>query len=503
MSKKERNFISKDATIEEIRSDKGFLGHPKGVGALAFGNFFNSAAWGAFYAIMIFYLYTPYTHGLGFPEGTAAQMITAMGACNGLFVIMGSWLADRVLGMRKSLIIGNIVKGTGFLLLAIPPVSLIQGRIFAIIALFLLALPIMGASNASLTGQLYSKQDNGRRDAAFTIHQFANTIAGIITPIIVGQIGMSNFHIGFGIAAFFAFLYGAVIFLTQHKFFGYLGENPVKPLPKGALKKIGLRAFVITVIVGALIFGLIYGKLIGLQGFLNVITSATFIIPILFLTNLFKQTDLTDADRRHMKPFMKLFCAQILIALGGTLLTSAIAIFIDQKINREILGFEIAPGSVPTIYTVLGLIIAPIFVYLWTNTKAQNIPIVKKYACGIFTTSVAFGVLTIPTIFLAGSAPYSMWWLVIYYVFMALSDQLVWPIGSSMVSKLAPDAYETQMQTAWGQTAAISNGIALVLFNFFKTPDQQVYLFPIMAVVLLLTVIYLLVNAKKIEAEMN
>ncbi|MEK5163747.1 hypothetical protein NYE69_15580 [Paenibacillus sp. FSL R5-0527] len=122
--------------------DKKFLGHPRGVGALAAGNFFNSFAWGALYAILIYYLYSPYTQGLGFTQGQAASMVTAMGACNSIFIILGSWLADRVLGMRKALIIGNIVKGTAFGLLAIPAFSLAQGRIFAILALFLMSLPI-------------------------------------------------------------------------------------------------------------------------------------------------------------------------------------------------------------------------------------------------------------------------------------------------------------------------------------------------------------------------
>ncbi len=489
--------------LDEIRNDQGFLGHPKGVGALAFGNFFNSAAWGAFYAIMIFYLYSPYTKGLGFSEGDAAQMVVAMGAANSLFVILGSWLADRVLGMRKALIVGNIVKGLGFLLLAIPAVSLTQGRVFAFIALFLLSLPIMGASNASLTGQMYRKADDGRRDAAFTIHQVANTIAGLVTPLIVAQLGMKNYHIGFAIAAFFAFLYGAVIFFTQHKFFGPLGAKPVKPLEAGQFKKMALIFLVLMVVVFAVVIGLVLGGVIGLQGFLNVLTSFTFVIPIFFLSKLFRAKDLTDSDRRHLRPFLKMFIAQVVIGLGGALLTTAIAVFIDKKIDRQIFGFELAPGAVPTIYTVLGLIAGPVCIYLWTKTRAGKISTIKKYSVGLFCTGAAFGLLTIPTLILPGNDGYSLWWMVAYYIFMALADQLVWPIGSSVVSKLSPAAYETQMQTAWGQAAAVANGIALVMFKFFNTADEQVYLFPIMMVLIFAVMIFLLINAKSIEKEME
>lgn len=33
-----------ESTLEEVRKDTKFLGHPRGVGVLALGNFCNSAA---------------------------------------------------------------------------------------------------------------------------------------------------------------------------------------------------------------------------------------------------------------------------------------------------------------------------------------------------------------------------------------------------------------------------------------------------------------------------
>ena len=127
-----------DERLEAVYNDKKFFGHPRGLGALAAGNFFNSFAWGGVYAILIYYLYSPYTKGLGFTQGEAASMIAAMGACNSLFVIVGSWLSDRVLGPRKALVVGNVVKAISFGLLAVPAFSLTQGRVFAVISLILM-----------------------------------------------------------------------------------------------------------------------------------------------------------------------------------------------------------------------------------------------------------------------------------------------------------------------------------------------------------------------------
>ena len=58
-----------ESTLEEVRDDKDLFGHPRAIGTLALGNFCNSAAWGAFYALMIYYLYAPPFQGAGVLPG--------------------------------------------------------------------------------------------------------------------------------------------------------------------------------------------------------------------------------------------------------------------------------------------------------------------------------------------------------------------------------------------------------------------------------------------------
>ena len=39
---------------QAVLNDRAFFGHPKGVGALAFGNLCNSFAWAAVYAVLVY-----------------------------------------------------------------------------------------------------------------------------------------------------------------------------------------------------------------------------------------------------------------------------------------------------------------------------------------------------------------------------------------------------------------------------------------------------------------
>lgn len=489
-----------DPQLEAVYNDRKFFGHPRGLGALAAGNFFNSFAWGGVYAILIYYLYSPYTKGLGFTQGEAASMIAAMGACNSLFVIVGSWLSDRVLGPRKALVVGNIVKAISFGLLAVPAFSLTQGRVFAILSLILMSLPIMGAANPSMTGLMYREEDDGRRDAAFTIHNVANTITGMISPILVGFIGMSDYHLGFFLSALAALAYGLVILFTGKRFFGTIGEKPANPVPKDELKKVlSIFAVVVLVGIGAILIAVNAGVM-NFDGILNIITTFSFVIPIAFLYKMFTNKNISKEEHKKMTPFLKIWCVQCIVALSAVLLNTGLAVFIEAKINRTFMGIEFAPATFTSLYNLMGLVMGAVFVWIWGSTKAGKLKVTKKFSIGIFVNACAYAVLAVPVITGGKASLFSPLWVVGYYLILSVGDNFINPIGTSMTAKLAPKSYETQMQSAWQQSNSIANGISIIAFKFFVTADQQMMIFPIMMVMLVVTGLVLLKMSKKIDA---
>lgn len=490
-------------SVDKIRRDTKFFGHPRGIGVLALGNFCNSAAWGAFYAILIFYLYAPWMKGLGFSHGDASMLVAALGVGNSILGIVGSWLADRVLGMRKALIYGNLLKATGMLLFAIPVGSQSIARIFAFIGLLCLAFPIMGASNYSLTGQLYDRTDNKRRDSAFTIYGIVNSMAQLIIPALTAQIGLLNYHIGFAIGGIFALLYGLSIFVTQHKFFGSLGAKATRPLNEQEKKRFSFIAVIalLVVLLGAISIGIF--KFVSFSTVMSTISGLAFVIPIIFLFNLFHKKTLLDSDKRHLKSFLWFYMGQILYFLGTTLLSTSVLVFIDTKVERNFFGITIAPGSIQTIYAILGLIIGPSVLVIWNKTRLGNLNSVIKYSMGLFFYAIAFGCLSLPVFVFTSAVRHSALWVVAFYLFVTICDQLLGAIGFSAVSRLAPKGEETQMQTAWGLGGTIANGIALITFQKLQSGNDQMLLFPVMGVVFAVVFVIFLLNMKRIKRLMD
>ncbi len=105
---------------EELRKQRSFLGHPKGVGTLSFMQLCNSYASYGMSAILIYYLYAVKPEGLGLSQANAAQLISLYSACSLMFGIVGSYVADRILGTRRALCFSRAVTVLAYVCLALP-----------------------------------------------------------------------------------------------------------------------------------------------------------------------------------------------------------------------------------------------------------------------------------------------------------------------------------------------------------------------------------------------
>ena len=496
----EKVTSAEEKELNDLRADRSFFGYPKGIASLAAGNFFNSICWGAFFAVLIYYLYTPWTKGLGFTQGEAAQLIAATGAINSMFGIVGSWLADRVFGARKALVIGNIVKGLSCAILALPAFSLSQGRVFAIVGMILINLPIMGASNYSLTGLLFHRKD-GRRDGAYAMHNIANSIAGFITPVIAAQLGLVNYHWGFLIGAIAAFLYAAAIGLPGKAFFGSLGSKPSRPLSEAEKKKFSLIALAVVAVL-AVAIGIAVGTGKATIGtFASTVSSFTFLVAIGFFVVIWRSKRIKGTERRRLGAVTPIILMQIVIGVDYQLQGTTLLMFLDQRINRNFFGIEIAPGSFNTIVAIVALLAGVFYSWLWATKIGAKWKSIDRLWFGFAFSGISNLLLIVPTVVLfPGTAKYSVIFILIYYIVGNFGGFPYGVAATSMIAAAAPKSYETQMQTGFTLSAAIGTAISLIIFGKLQTLDMQLPMFWIIAIFEIAVSVLIFLFRNKIQA---
>ena len=212
-----------EATPPLDHADRAFLGHPKGLGYLAFTEAFERFSYYSMQSLLVLYM-VKYLLLPGHIENIAGFAlfsrlyggITGQPLASAIFgtytafvyatPILGGLLADGWLGRRRTIMVGAITMSIGHFLMAFE-------------ASFLLALLCLILGNgcfkgniASQVGALYKPGDNRRADA-FQIFYLAINAGVIAAPLIAGTLGEDiGWHWGFG-AAGVGMLIGLAIFL--------------------------------------------------------------------------------------------------------------------------------------------------------------------------------------------------------------------------------------------------------------------------------------------------
>src|ERR1700690_2061445 len=133
--------------------------------------------------------------------------------------LFGGLIADRVLGQRRTVVIGAVLMAAGHFMMAFEP-------------LFLIALTTLIVANGAFkpnivtqVGGLYAPGDH-RRDLAYSIFYVGINIGAFLAPLVCGTLGEeAGWHYGFA-AAGVGMLIGLAI---------YLYASPL--LPTDALQK--------------------------------------------------------------------------------------------------------------------------------------------------------------------------------------------------------------------------------------------------------------------------
>lgn len=125
--------------------------------------------------------------------------------------IFGGYLAGRVLGKRRTVLLGAITMAVGHFLMAFE-----YSFLFALLCL-VLGSGMFKGNIASQVGALYGPGDLRRADA-FQIFYLGINAGVIASPLIVGTLGeLYGWHYGFG-AAGIGMLIGLVIYISGQKY---------------------------------------------------------------------------------------------------------------------------------------------------------------------------------------------------------------------------------------------------------------------------------------------
>ena len=203
-----------------VLDDRALLGHPRGLGLLFATEMWERFSYYGMRAILVLYL----VNALKWDTADAANLYGTYTMLAFLTPVIGGYLADRIIGTRRSLVIGAIVISLGHLALAFPGM-----RMFYLgLALIIIGTGFFKSNVSTMVGQIYREGDP-RRDSGFTIFYMGINLGAFLGPLVCGGLAQSNrfgWHYGFA-AAGVGMVLGLIMYLWgREKYLPGIGLRP-------------------------------------------------------------------------------------------------------------------------------------------------------------------------------------------------------------------------------------------------------------------------------------
>ncbi|MCG7595901.1 peptide MFS transporter [Mycobacterium sp. C3-094] len=453
-------------TIRDDKKARTFFGHPIGL-----TNLFGVELWERFsfygmLTILAYYLYYSVTDGgLGLPQSTATGIVGAYGGLVYLSTVLGGWVADRVLGMERTVFYGGVVVMIGHIALAILPGLAGVGVGLVCVALGSGALK---ANASSLLGTLYEKGDP-RADGGFTLFYLGINLGAFVGPLITGLLQTRvGFHYGFGAAAVGMALGLAQYVAFRRNLMGHGREVP-NPLPRNAVAKTVAVLVGVVVVIGVAIAL----RLVTLANLSQVTTGVIVVASVAYFAIMLRSPSVNSEERVRVRAFIPLFVANAVFWSLFQQIFTVLAVYSDERMNWSIFGWTAPSSWIGSIEPVWIILLSPLFALLWTRlgNRAPTTP--RKFAYGVVGMGLAF-LCFVPLAGGTGRSTPALLVMAIMAVF-AISELLLSPIGLSVTTKLAPEAFRAQMMALYFFSVGLGTAMSGVLAGYYDTDSEAAY----------------------------
>lgn len=490
--------INRQKIVESV-PQTGFFGHPKGLFSLFFTEFWERFSYYGMRAILVYYIYYEVSKGgLGLPESTALSIMSIYGSLVYMSGIIGGWIADRITGTSNAVFYGGILIMLGHIALAIP-----GSFAFFLVSMILIILGtgLLKPNVSSVVGDIYSENDT-RRDAGFSIFYMGINLGAFISPLIVGKVMDTSFHLGFGIAAI-GMAVGLIIFLaTRKKNLGLAGKYIANPLSQDEKKKAYTYIAIGIVVIIALCAILIPAGILTFDSFVALVGVLGIIIPTAYFVTMYRSKKTTAVEKSRLLAYIPLFIASVMFwsiqEQGATILAN----YADTRTDLEFMGFTISPAWFQSLNPLFIIVLAPVFAGLWIRLGDRNPSIPKKFSFGLLFAGLSFLVILIPGYFAGTNSLVSPIWLVLSYFIVVLGELCLSPVGLSATTKLAPAAFSAQTMSLWFLSSAAAQAINAQIVKFY-TAENEIAYFGIIGLMAIVLSILLMVISPWIQRHMQ
>lgn len=380
--------------------DRTFFGHPKGLAYLAFTEAWERFSFYGMSALLLLYmiqrLLTPEVMGGVLGLGVFRSMVEGVtgplsnrafasqvyGLYSGLVYftpMFGGLLADRLLGQRRTVMLGAVLMGIGHVLMAFDASFLIA------LCLLIVGSGCLKGNISTQVGHLYPPEDESRRTRAFAMFSAAINVGAFVGPVVCAVVAQIwGWHAGFGLA--------------------------------GGLMLIALAIYV--------------------RGWPHLPPDTARIQggP--------KPPPLTRQDRRVVLMLILISAIAVPATIANYQGTNAGLLFIEESVSRVMLGWTVPTSAFVALDGLFCFAFVPLILIVWKRQerRGREPGEMGKIAIGFLLIAIASLVMLMPAAWVDDdpTGKVSVGWPLFYYLLNAVGFMYYWPTSLALFSRAAP-----------------------------------------------------------------
>jgi POT family proton-dependent oligopeptide transporter len=444
--------------------DRRFFGQPKGLATLFFTEMWERFSFYGIRPLLVLFMTAALAQGgFGFDRATASSIVGIYASSVYLSSLPGGWIADRWLGLQRSVWNGGLFIALGHISIGLSAFYA-RSAFFVGLVLIVIGTGLLKPNVSAIVGDLYP-EGGARRDAGFSIYYTGINLGAFLAPLVTGFLGERvDWHWGFASAGI-GMLFGLITFRAMAP--STLGPIGLKPNgtaeEQGRVRNLalGLLAAILIVTVLAIV-GVIHIDAVKVaENFAIVILG----LALIYFAYLFFFAGLTGNEKKRVVVIIVLFVFATIFWSAFEQAPTSLNLFARDFTDRRVFGWEMPTTWLQAANSIFVIVLAPVFGMLWLamGKRNRNPSSPAKFAFGLFAASIAFWIMLVAAnkVVAGGAATrVSVWWLTISYLFQTFGELTLSPVGLSSMTKLAPKKFVGQMMGIWFMASALGNLIA-------------------------------------------
>jgi POT family proton-dependent oligopeptide transporter len=445
--------MNRPASADGIPDFPQKLGHPRPLWMLFMTEFWERFAFYGMRWALTLYIVQAFYAGSGEGEAPASRVYGAYLALVYAAAIVGGYIADRVIGYQRSILLGAVVMSAGLFMIMYPDQTVFHLGLATVIA----GNGLFKPNISTMVGKLYSPTDE-RRDSGFTLFYMGINSGAFVAPILTGWLAAKVFGTD-AMPTYKVVFFAAGIGMLLSLVWFWFGRRQLGPIGR-PLEGTESKSRVLWVLLAVLASIPVYYFLLSIDAaMLQWVLSAMFVVLcVMILVEGFRDGPVA---RDRAIAMLIIFVFNVLFWCFFEQAGSSFNFLADKIVDRNFGGWIFPVGWFQSVNSLAIITIAPVLAWLWLRMGKRNPSIPRKFGLGLIFNGLAFLLLMFSLSSLVSSAGLIPFWtLFMVYVIQSVGELCLSPIGLSMTTKLAPTKLVGFAMGGWFLSTGIGNNLS-------------------------------------------